>query len=126
MAIAELASKHDAPEQAYTLTQDLLQRLGPSLGLADAARAEGKAAPTGSNWLSSHPSNDKRLEDIKRIAAGYSGNYGDDGRARVKAVEAARPRTRYLLTPAARAMVTARTLGGDRVWDRIVSRQLGH
>ena len=49
---------------------------------ADAARAEGKAAPTGSNWLSSHPSNDKRLEDIKRIAAGYSGNYGDDGRAR--------------------------------------------
>jgi short-subunit dehydrogenase len=44
----------------------------------------------------------------------------------VKAVEAARPRTRYLLTPAARAMVTARTLGGDRVWDRIVSRQLGH
>ena len=43
----------------------------------------------------------------------------------VKAVEAARPRTRYLLTPAARAMVTARTLGGDRVWDRIVARQLG-
>jgi short-subunit dehydrogenase len=43
----------------------------------------------------------------------------------VKAVEATRPRTRYLLTPAARAMVTARTLGGDRVWDRIVSRQLG-
>jgi predicted Zn-dependent protease len=49
---------------------------------ADAAKAEGKAAPGGSNWLSSHPSNDKRLEDIKRIAAGYSGNYGDDGRAR--------------------------------------------
>ena len=43
----------------------------------------------------------------------------------VRAVEAGRPRTRYLLTPAARAMVTARTLGGDRVWDRIVSRQLG-
>jgi tetratricopeptide (TPR) repeat protein len=40
LAIAELASKHHAPEQAYTLTQDLLQRLGPSLGLADAARAE--------------------------------------------------------------------------------------
>jgi tetratricopeptide (TPR) repeat protein len=40
LAVAELASKHNAPEQAYTLTQDLLQRLGPSLGLADAARAE--------------------------------------------------------------------------------------
>ena len=43
----------------------------------------------------------------------------------VTAVETARPRTRYLLTPAARAMVTARTLGGDRVWDRIVTRQFG-
>jgi tetratricopeptide (TPR) repeat protein len=40
LAIAELASKHDAPEQTYALTQDLLKRLGPSLGLADAARAE--------------------------------------------------------------------------------------
>ena len=41
----------------------------------------------------------------------------------VKAVEADRPRTRYLLTPAARAMVTARAVGGDRVWDGIVKRQ---
>ena len=40
LTIAELASKHDAPEQTYTLAQDLLERLGPSLGLADAARAE--------------------------------------------------------------------------------------
>lgn len=39
LTIAELASKHDAPEQTYALTQDLL-KLGPSLGLADAARAE--------------------------------------------------------------------------------------
>ena len=45
--------------------------------------------------------------------------------ALVKAVEAARPRTRYLLTPAARAMVTARAVGGDRVWDGIVRRQFG-
>jgi predicted Zn-dependent protease len=52
---------------------------------ADVAKAEGKAAPSGSNWLSSHPSNDKRLEDIKRFAAGYSGSYGDDGRARYMA-----------------------------------------
>jgi tetratricopeptide (TPR) repeat protein len=40
LAVAELASKNDAPEQTYALTQDLLQRLGPTLGLADAARAE--------------------------------------------------------------------------------------
>ena len=43
----------------------------------------------------------------------------------VKAVEAAHPRTRYLLTPAARAMVTVRTVGGGRLWDRVVARQYG-
>jgi short-subunit dehydrogenase len=45
--------------------------------------------------------------------------------ALVKAIEADRPRTRYLLTPVARAMVTARAVGGDRVWDGIVTRQFG-
>lgn len=49
---------------------------------ADAAKAEGRAAPTGANWLASHPSNDRRLADIRQIAAGYTGRYGDDGRAR--------------------------------------------
>ena len=34
------------------------------------------------NWLASHPSNDKRLEDIKQVAAQYKGNYVHDGRAR--------------------------------------------
>ena len=43
----------------------------------------------------------------------------------VRAVEADKPRTRYLLTPAARAMVTTRTVGGDRVWDALVRRQIG-
>ena len=49
---------------------------------AEQAKAEGRAAPGGANWLSSHPSNDQRLADIKRIAAKYQGNYADDGRAR--------------------------------------------
>ncbi len=49
---------------------------------ADAARAEGRAAPSGANWLSSHPSNDQRLADIVDIAAGYKGDYADDGRTR--------------------------------------------
>jgi len=40
LTVAELASKHDAPEQTYALTHDLLKRLGPTLGLAEAARAE--------------------------------------------------------------------------------------
>jgi len=49
---------------------------------ADTARAEGRAPPAGVNWLSSHPSNDQRLADIRKIAAGYQGDYSDDGRAR--------------------------------------------
>jgi predicted Zn-dependent protease len=49
---------------------------------AEAAKAEGKAEPSSSNWLASHPANDKRLADIKAAAAKYSGQYGDDARAR--------------------------------------------
>ena len=44
----------------------------------------------------------------------------------LKAVEARRPRSRYVVTPAARAMIAARTLGGDRVWDTIVRQQFKH
>jgi predicted Zn-dependent protease len=59
---------------------------------ADQAKAEGKPAPQGATWLSSHPSNDKRLADIQQVAARYAGNgavaYEDDGRARyLKAIE---------------------------------------
>ncbi len=52
---------------------------------ADAARAEGRAAPARDTYLSSHPSNDQRLADIRRIAAQYASqgtHYADDGRAR--------------------------------------------
>ena len=48
----------------------------------DTAKAEGRSAPQGANWLASHPSNDKRLADIKEIAATYAGHYVDDGHAR--------------------------------------------
>jgi predicted Zn-dependent protease len=55
---------------------------------AEAAKAEGRAAATGANWLASHPSNDKRLADIKQIAAHYQGRYGDDARERyLQAIE---------------------------------------
>ena len=39
-----------------------------------------------------------------------------------KAVEARRPRTRYVVTPAAKAQVQLRRLGGDRLWDAFVRR----
>ena len=48
----------------------------------DEARAEGRTPGEHSNWFSSHPSNDKRLQDIEQIASTYVGQYGDDGRAR--------------------------------------------
>jgi predicted Zn-dependent protease len=49
---------------------------------ADAAKAEGRSVDEGSHWLASHPSNERRLQDIREIAAKYVGEYGDDGRAR--------------------------------------------
>ncbi|MBT9493767.1 MAG: M48 family metalloprotease [Paucibacter sp.] len=53
---------------------------------AEQARLEGRAAPSGSNWLASHPSNDQRLSQISQTAstyaAGAGNSYQDDGRAR--------------------------------------------
>ena len=40
----------------------------------------------------------------------------------LKAVEARRPRTRYVVTPAAKAQVQLRRLGGDRLWDAVMRR----
>jgi NAD(P)-dependent dehydrogenase (short-subunit alcohol dehydrogenase family) len=42
-----------------------------------------------------------------------------------KALTARRPRTRYVVTPAARALVTTRAVSPGRVWDRIVTRAFG-
>ncbi len=64
---------------------DVIQVLkGQEQFAADAARAAGKPAPSGSNWLSSHPANDQRLADIRAFAAKYAGQtgYADEGRAR--------------------------------------------
>ena len=41
------------------------------------------------------------------------------------AVAADRPRTRYLLTPAAKVMAATHAVAGDRVWDRLMARQFG-
>ncbi|MCB2018518.1 MAG: M48 family metalloprotease [Hydrogenophaga sp.] len=48
----------------------------------DEARAEGREAPEGTNWLSSHPSNDQRLQQISQNAAKYQGQYSSDGAQR--------------------------------------------
>lgn len=49
---------------------------------ADTAKAEGRSAPAGTNWLSSHPSNEQRLQQIRDAAVKFQGRYDDDGRAR--------------------------------------------
>ena len=48
----------------------------------DEAKAQGLPAPEGANWLSSHPSNDQRLQAISQNAAKYQGNYASDGAQR--------------------------------------------
>lgn len=42
-----------------------------------------------------------------------------------RALSARRPRTRYVVTPAARALVTTRALTPGRVWDRVVRASFG-
>ena len=50
---------------------------------ADTARAEGRTPPAQANWLASHPSNERRLQDIQQIAQQYQGKkYSEDGRTR--------------------------------------------
>jgi predicted Zn-dependent protease len=49
---------------------------------ADEAKAQGRTAPTGGDWLASHPSNDQRLQKITELAKQYQGKYDDEGRAR--------------------------------------------
>jgi NADP-dependent 3-hydroxy acid dehydrogenase YdfG len=41
----------------------------------------------------------------------------------VRAIESRHPRSRYVVTPAARALIATRTLGGDRVWDFMIRQQ---
>lgn len=52
------------------------------------AQAQGRQAPSSGSWLSSHPSNAKRLADIRQTASLYQGRYVDDGRERyLKAID---------------------------------------
>lgn len=63
-----------------------------------------------------------------------TGNYANDFVATgpetvaaviVKAVQSSRPRSRYVVTPAAKALINLRRLGGDRIWDRAMRKQFG-
>ncbi|WP_426564934.1 oxidoreductase [Angustibacter sp. McL0619] len=75
----------------------------------------------------SSPYDALRSSADKVMADGYRGPFsvppGKVAQIVRRAVEAERPRSRYLITPAARAMVALRRFGGDRAWDAFVRRQ---
>jgi len=76
-----LARNHYDPQNMVDVIQVLKNQEQFAI---DAAKAEGKPAPSGGGWLASHPANDQRLADIKAFAARYKGQagYADDGHAR--------------------------------------------
>jgi len=55
---------------------------------ADLARSQGRPVPEQNSWLSSHPSNDQRLDAITRLAAQYktATPYNDEGRTRYQQI----------------------------------------
>jgi NAD(P)-dependent dehydrogenase (short-subunit alcohol dehydrogenase family) len=66
----------------------------------------------------------KHADDVMR--RGYASPAGAEPKAVAdvvrRAVEATRPRTRYVVTPAAKAQVQLRRFGGDRLWDAAMRR----
>ena len=77
-----LARSNYEPEQHGR--RDRRARSSQERFAADAARAEGPRRAAGADWLSSHPSNEQRLQrdprDRREVPAAR--RYGDDGRAR--------------------------------------------
>ena len=66
----------------------------------------------------------------KRTTSGFANDRiatGPEAVAEVilKAVESQRPRSRYVVTPAAKVMINLRRFGGDRVWDATMRKRYG-
>ena len=66
----------------------------------------------------------------KRTTSGYANDFMATGPEEVaamivKAVDSSRPRSRYVVTPAAKVMINLRRFGGDRVWDAAMRKQYG-
>ena len=55
---------------------------------AELAQSQGRSAPEQNSWLSSHPSNEQRLDAITLLAAQYktAAAYNDEGRARYQQI----------------------------------------
>ena len=66
----------------------------------------------------------------KNTTSGYANDFlatGPEAVAAVivKAVDSTRPRSRYVVTSAAKAMINLRRFGGDRVWDAAMRHRYG-
>ena len=66
----------------------------------------------------------------KRTTSGYANDFMATGPEAVaaiivKAVDSSRPRSRYVVTPAAKVMINLRRFGGYRVWDAAMRKQYG-
>ena len=80
------------------------------------------------------PADSARLRGLLAATKKSTGGYANDFMATgpesvaaviVKAVESTRPRSRYVVTPAAKVMINLRRFGGDRVWDATMRKQFG-
>ena len=96
-------------------------RINESLEVEAARHGTGGTATAYANLLSANE---------KSTTGGYANDFvatGPESVAAVivKALQSRRPRARYVVTPAAKAMITLRRFGGDRVWDATMRRQLG-
>jgi short-subunit dehydrogenase len=80
------------------------------------------------------PGDSPYLESVRNVDTAMARSYrnkaltaGPDAVAKAvaHAVSARRPRTRYVITPAARMLVTTRALSPGRTWDRVVRASFG-
>jgi short-subunit dehydrogenase len=90
-------------------------------GLEDSA-----AAPEGADTAYA----DLLMANEKNTTGGYANDYiatGPEAVALVivKAIESPKPRSRYVVTSAAKVMINLRRYGGDRVWDATMRKQFG-
>ena len=83
--------------------------------------AEGTAAATATGPYAAQR---RGVEAAMRRSYGAPGTAGPDAVAKIvqRAIEADRPRARYVVTPMAVALVQTRRFGGDRLWDALVRR----
>jgi NADP-dependent 3-hydroxy acid dehydrogenase YdfG len=85
---------------------------------------QGTAAATASGPYAAQR---RSVEAAIRRSYSAPGSVGPDAVARVvqRAIEAPRPRPRYVVTPRAVALIQTRRLGGDHLWDALMRRAFG-